>query len=257
MKGDVVKKEGPVDPSKECIDARDHGGIRPPIAIKTDPVTLRISPRLHIGEDIRPAESIDGLLRISDQKETPGPRPPDASENCVLNRVRILKLVNQGHGKPRAEGRSQVFARGTLKRISEHGEEIIVGTRSCGPTTATEFTSGVFRQVHFHGKPSLGKGLIGRSIEIEQSIDGFKQRVMRSGLPLIRFFNNAALTHARDTLGRTFALCEAHPRVRESRLDLAAPEINDPVLLEDAAIEHLSLGGLRQLHQSLGACLFP
>ena len=52
---------------------------------------------LQVGVNIRAAKAVNRLLGVADQKQRPLLRLKQGAENLVLQRVGVLKFVNQGH----------------------------------------------------------------------------------------------------------------------------------------------------------------
>ena len=86
---------------------------------------------LEIGEDVRTAKAVDGLLRIADEEEQRGigscRRGEDAMEVLILNGVGVLELVDQRGLVARADLVRERVAAGRLERGVQAGQEIVEG----------------------------------------------------------------------------------------------------------------------------------
>jgi len=70
---------------------------RAPIAgQRKAPLLRHIAAGLHIGKDIGPAEAVNGLFRIADEKQRAIGGGIHLPENVVLNRIGVLEFVDQG-----------------------------------------------------------------------------------------------------------------------------------------------------------------
>ena len=114
---------------EDPIDRRDHrlAGAEVGIQILVPPGGVTTGPK--IGVNIRPAEGIDRLLGVADQQQRAVlivfRYPVDAIEDAVLQRVGILKFVDQRDRKLLTDNLGQPVAIGALQRGVEPGQHVV------------------------------------------------------------------------------------------------------------------------------------
>ena len=97
-------------------------------------MSRHIATRFHIGENIRAAEGIDGLLGVADkQQRRLRLLPPDTAKNSVLLRVGVLKFINHRHRETLTNGAGQRFSALAAQRIIQPTEHVIK-TELAAPT---------------------------------------------------------------------------------------------------------------------------
>ena len=83
--------------------------------------------RPHIGKEVGPPETVDRLFGVADQKEDALFAPEDAPEDGILDRVRVLKLIDQRSPVIRPDRLCQssppVFSRAALSRIRRSSKD--------------------------------------------------------------------------------------------------------------------------------------
>src|SRR5438477_13189105 len=97
MISNLPKEEGLFDLKEQTIDRRQKRCFRAPVRGQSK---RAISYRrcFKVGKDISSAESIDGLLGITDEEEAMILGTEDGSKDFVLRWIGALKLVDQGGG---------------------------------------------------------------------------------------------------------------------------------------------------------------
>ena len=95
MEGDTLEQEGPPGRAKHRVERRQQARIGSPVHIQ-GVVARCIAAGGQISEDVRAPEAVDGLLGVADQKHRLAGIGVDAPEDVVLNRISVLKLVDQG-----------------------------------------------------------------------------------------------------------------------------------------------------------------
>ena len=90
-----------VEKGSPCVIEQGIEGIKqrrrraPVISQGKTTLFTHLSGRPHVGEDIGATEAVDRLFRVADKKERQIRASVDGSENLILHRISILKLVNQ------------------------------------------------------------------------------------------------------------------------------------------------------------------
>ena len=98
--------------------------------------------RLEVGEYVGPAEAVDRLLRVADEKQRAvrrlAPVRPsarrlprvDAVEDAELRGVGVLELVDERDRPARPQPRGQSLASGPLDRVEQVKQQVVVGLDS-------------------------------------------------------------------------------------------------------------------------------
>ena len=111
---------------KERVHHLDQRRVRTPVDSKRVPV-CRALPGPEVGKDVGAPEAVDRLLRVADQEHGGRASPIDVAEDLVLQRIRVLKLVDQGgritFGNPGLEAPRLVLTQGPV----EIEKQVVVG----------------------------------------------------------------------------------------------------------------------------------
>ena len=112
---------------------RIHGGhqfaLRSPVGAQREAAFLRSRlRRAEVGEDVRAAEAVDGLLGIADEKQPAIVSREDAAKDFPLDRIGILKLINQRRLEFLPQGRGERRAAvGIGQGIAQAREQVVEG----------------------------------------------------------------------------------------------------------------------------------
>ena len=126
----------------QTVQRRHHFPVGPPVGGHGIFFRLRLTGGLKVGIDIRAPEGIDGLLGIADQKESLlAASPVDGPEDAVLDRIGVLKLVDERHRKPGPDplGQLRPCPLAALQGPIQPGEELIKGLLLPGQQTLGQF----------------------------------------------------------------------------------------------------------------------
>ena len=122
------KDEGLLGLKKQAIDRRQKRRFRAPVRGQGKR-SVRYLGCFEVGEDIGPAESVDGLFRITDEEKAMILGTEDGSKDLVLRWIGVLKLVDQGRGVFLADGSGQGLAFLLPERVTQAGDEVVIGDR--------------------------------------------------------------------------------------------------------------------------------
>ena len=87
------KEERLLCPGKKAIDRRQEWLFGTPVRDQRK-LSVRYFGRFEISEDIGSAESVDGLFRITNEKEAMILGTEDGSKDFVLRWIGVLKLID-------------------------------------------------------------------------------------------------------------------------------------------------------------------
>ena len=142
---DLVEEEWILREREDGVHGGDERGFGTPVVIEREAV-VHVLRGLEIGEYVRAAKAVDGLLRVADQEEQRGigsrRGTEDAVEVLILHRVRVLELIDE---------------RGLVARTNLVRERVAAGRRQCGVQAGQEIVEGLnlepllaLRQVELH-----------------------------------------------------------------------------------------------------------
>ena len=94
MKSNLIIDKGMIPAGKERIDRVDQRRRGTPVPFQRIP-GAHLTGGLHIRKYIGSPKAVDRLFRIADEKQGLVTRPEYPVEDFILNRVGILKLIDQ------------------------------------------------------------------------------------------------------------------------------------------------------------------
>jgi hypothetical protein len=221
-------------PGEHAIDPGAESRGRAEVRREPEDPAAGLDARAHgvIGLDVRPAEAIDGLLRIADDEERAGQRHEllpvlllrvragQVEEDLRLDRVRILEFVDEDRRETFAQGASDL---GVVPQQLAGGEEEVleVGESGLPPPVAVSVSRLRQQGAHF-GMDVLRPGHQGGLDDLlPQYIEGFLQRRRRA---LFRVEGAQDLQDPRE-LGRALRVHEREEPLRAANrmLESAPP----------------------------------
>ena len=123
---------------EERVKASEQSFVRAPVGLQ------RVLARgglggVEVSKNVRAPESVDCLLGIADEKQPVPAVAEEALENRVLQRVGVLKFVDQRRAVFRADGIRQHVAVCAVQRPVNEREQIVVGPHITVPFARGEF----------------------------------------------------------------------------------------------------------------------
>ncbi len=167
-------------PVEDGVQRRDERPVAPPVGeqrvLGLGPVDAR-----KIRLDVGAAEGVDRLLRVADDDE------PGLVEHSVddfpLDRVRVLGLVDEGHGEPLREDLPRVFADpGVGKRIAGFEKELIEPCAAAGPQPPVDLGACRRRELGTNRRRPDDPGGVGSDVRIEIGRHGLGDVRQRCGV---------------------------------------------------------------------------
>jgi hypothetical protein len=140
----------------------------------------------HICEEVGPAEAVDGLLGIADEKERRLFTSEDVLKNGVLDGVRSLEFIDEGGPITVFHVMDKVFTAISLQCITEINKEIVKGLDVSRVFSLPEFIPQIAEYIPFEKKElpfDLGLKLTGSRQEFLAVI---KERVLGGCFSFIR-----------------------------------------------------------------------
>jgi hypothetical protein len=103
----------------------------------------------HVREEIGPAEAVDGLLGVADEKERGLAASKDILKNGILDGVRVLELIDEGSAVTALYVADKVFTAGSRQCIPEIEKEIVKGLDVSRVFSFPEFFPQVAEHISF------------------------------------------------------------------------------------------------------------
>ena len=129
MEGDFGKDEGFVVMAPGCgedmVDRRNQVRLGAPVMSQTIAV-LNLPGGAEVRKEIGAAETVDRLLGIANEKEDAA-LAEDGLKDGILNRVGVLKFVDEGGAIAPTQGLGQRFSTGFLQGRPDPEQEVVVG----------------------------------------------------------------------------------------------------------------------------------
>ena len=84
-------------PRENAVDRADHASGRAPVCSeRVNRICPHVPAGLHVGENVTATEAVNGLFGVADHDQAAfGLIQIQLPEYAVLNRIRVLKLINQ------------------------------------------------------------------------------------------------------------------------------------------------------------------
>ena len=116
--------------AEHAVDGLHHGRCGAEICAQRGVAALGLAPGGQVGVDVRATERVDGLLGVADQHQRGGRvvalHAIDGVEDAHLQRVGVLKLVNQCHRELLADARGQCRPVGPAQRGVQAHQQVLI-----------------------------------------------------------------------------------------------------------------------------------
>ena len=159
---------------KDGVQGPDQARFGAPVGVQFV-LGVRGGGRFHVGADIRPAEAVNGLLRVADEEEPVALVPAeDPAEDLPLLGIGVLELIDQGGLVLLADRIGQGLARASFQGVGEPPDQVVVG-----------LLFGVLLTLaHLGGRPLEERQMVGQGIiggHLEQRFADLEQRRLGLG----------------------------------------------------------------------------
>ena len=119
-----------------------HGGqqwcIRAPV-FQQRIAGVGLLPRPQIGEHIRAAKAVDGLLGVADENQRMSLLAENPKKDFELQRVGVLEFVDQRRPVAIAQGAGERSAGRALQRVGQVGEQVVIGHLAAAALSGGQF----------------------------------------------------------------------------------------------------------------------
>ena len=200
-KGIPSSRKGARAPAKSRFTASIRPGSERQLVARVKLLLRRVRLGVEIGEDVGTPEAVDGLLGVADEEEretfhgrmlirSATLRPPDPAEDLVLDRVRVLELVDERGAVASADLRRQAALRAAPSSASpmrcRRSSKDWVPLRSRGARAAAAARK-TTRSSWSCSKPYIEAGPAGsRSASMQARAQASKKSMLGSLLALAR-----------------------------------------------------------------------
>ena len=118
---------------EHAVDGPHHGLGGAVVGAQGSVPALGVVARGEVGVDVRAAKGVDRLLRVADQHQRGGRvvtlHAVDGVEDAVLQRVRVLELIDHRHRELRPDARRQCRAVGPAQRGVQAHQQVLEAHR--------------------------------------------------------------------------------------------------------------------------------
>ena len=152
---DALEYEAPQGCAEDLVHRGDQPRLGAPVLAEREAIAGVVR-GFKVGEDIRSAEAIDGLLRVANQKEKGNAAREGAAKDRVLDGVRVLEFINEGGPVTGLEVCGQRFATRSRQGVIQARQQVIVILNLALGLAAREFCPREFHEGELEaGQPNL------------------------------------------------------------------------------------------------------